>query len=206
VLQRFLRHPRTQQPPPEGLLVSALHSNELDQRGLRLQQQLLYAAADQALFGPQAAERFAASDASSHHVFMHAMDMICAAQEQLTVLPVARIDPRDELLQRLAIQLPGELQQSVPTGNSAFSLPAMNVFAHTHFVNYGGSYYSYLLAKAYAAQIYARLFAADPLNRSAGEHLRRHFLAFGASRAPLQLLEDVAGELDVAHFLNSLTK
>jgi Zn-dependent oligopeptidase len=44
-------------------------------------------------------------------------------------------------------------------------VPSMKLLNHSHFINYGGSYYSYLLAKMYSAQVWHQLFAQDPLSR-----------------------------------------
>jgi Zn-dependent oligopeptidase len=43
----------------------------------------------------------------------------------------------------------------------------VNLLPHTHLVNYGGAYYSYLFAKMHAAQIWQNQFSEDPLSRYA---------------------------------------
>ena len=43
--------------------------------------------------------------------------------------------------------------------------PAFMPCTHSHFVNYGAGYYSYLYARMYAAQIWQLKFAKDPLSR-----------------------------------------
>lgn len=42
---------------------------------------------------------------------------------------------------------------------------SINLLPHTHLVNYGGAYYSYLFAKMHASQIWQNQFADDPLSR-----------------------------------------
>ena len=42
---------------------------------------------------------------------------------------------------------------------------SVNLLPHTHLINYGGAYYSYLFAKMHAAQIWQNQFADDPLSR-----------------------------------------
>lgn len=81
----------------------------------------------------------------------------------------------------------------------------MSLLSHTHFINYGGGYYSYLFAKTYAAQIWMMRFQDDPLSRASGELLRDRMLAFGASRASRDILEDLGqGPLDPQHFISSI--
>jgi hypothetical protein len=49
--------------------------------------------------------------------------------------------------------------------NSDTKYPYMSLLSHSHFVNYGGGYYSYLFAKMHAAQIWENILAKDPLSR-----------------------------------------
>jgi hypothetical protein len=76
----------------------------------------------------------------------------------------------------------------------------------------------------YAAQIWSKRFAADPLSRcghisvcgmfsscvgyllrSAGDMLWRHMLIYGSGRDPKEMLHDLAGgELDPRHFLDTV--
>ena len=72
-----------------------------------------------------------------------------------------------------------------------------------HLVTYGAGYYSYLYAKVFAAHIWARRFEADPLNREAGELLRRGLLEHGNARDPRSLIAGVLGgeEASAVHYL-----
>ena len=40
-----------------------------------------------------------------------------------------------------------------------------DLLPHTHLVNYGGAYYSYLFAKMHASQLWHTQFSEDPLSR-----------------------------------------
>lgn len=42
---------------------------------------------------------------------------------------------------------------------------SVNMLPHTHLINYGGAYYSYLFAKMHASQIWHHQFSEDPLSR-----------------------------------------
>ena len=83
--------------------------------------------------------------------------------------------------------------------------PAINLALHSHFVNYGAGYYSYLFAKMYAAQIWEKRFKEDPLSRANGIYLWNNMLQFGAAKNTNEMLTAAAdGELDPAHFLRTL--
>lgn len=203
-LLRFARHIQTGASPSAQLVQQALQAESFT--GLRTQTQLLYAAADQALFGPRAAAALLDQTDRPDRQFEEVMRHIAQAQQDFTVLPVGVLDgQRDgELMQQVRTLLPSALQ-SVRLQEMA--LPMMNPFAHTHFINYGGSYYSYLLAKAYAAQIWQHLFRSDPLDCRAGQIFRDRFLAFGSSANSQRLLDEVAGgPLDVSCYLRSLDR
>eukprot|EP00741_Cyanophora_paradoxa_P008368 tig00001302_g8095.t1 len=62
-----------------------------------------------------------------------------------------------------------------------------------HLVSYGASYYSYVFAKVFGADIWHTVFAADPLSREAGERYRREILAPGGSREPRGMLRALLG-------------
>ena len=88
-------------------------------------------------------------------------------------------------------------------GGLANEFISVNLLTHSHFTNYGGGYYSYLLARMYAAQIWNKRFANDPLNRTEGMNLWNTFLKYGASKDPLMLLEDIGGgKLDPTFLLD----
>ncbi|OQV22223.1 Mitochondrial intermediate peptidase [Hypsibius exemplaris] len=59
-----------------------------------------------------------------------------------------------------------------------------------HLFPYGGRYYSYLLARAVASDIWGKLFKADPFSREAGRKFRDHLLSHGGGRPPLELISN----------------
>jgi intermediate peptidase len=61
----------------------------------------------------------------------------------------------------------------------------------SHLVGYGAKYYSYLVSRAVAGAIWSRLFAANPLSRSAGQKYREQVLAPGGGRPAKEIAEDV---------------
>ncbi|KAL4716868.1 hypothetical protein ACJJTC_012679 [Scirpophaga incertulas] len=63
----------------------------------------------------------------------------------------------------------------------------------SHLIGYGAKYYSYLISRATAWTVWKRNFEADPLNRAAGDCLRRGVLAHGGARPPKELLENYLG-------------
>lgn len=64
-----------------------------------------------------------------------------------------------------------------------------------HLVGYGGGYYAYLYANALARGIWRQHHdAADPCNREAGEHVRRHLLQPGGAKRPRDMIVDLQGE------------
>ena len=83
---------------------------------------------------------------------------------------------------------------------------------------YLGGYYSYLFAKMYAAQIWAKKFATNPLSRysttlldtnrdiitvcrSSGQLLYKNMLIYGSGKEPKELLRDIAeGPLDPSFY------
>lgn len=83
--------------------------------------------------------------------------------------------------------------------------PSVPLLSHTHLVNYGGLYHSYLLARMYASQIWSTQFEADPLSRAKGLCLWHEMLALGSSQSPKGILENMAGgKLQPRHFLREL--
>ncbi|GBP49134.1 Mitochondrial intermediate peptidase [Eumeta japonica] len=63
----------------------------------------------------------------------------------------------------------------------------------SHLIGYGAKYYSYLISRGIAWSIWQTQFAADPLNRSAGERLRRGVLGAGGAVPPRPLLTNFLG-------------
>jgi intermediate peptidase len=77
----------------------------------------------------------------------------------------------------------------------------------THLVGYGAKYYSYLVSKAIASNIWHECFARDPLNSSAGQNYRSKLLEFGGERRPQELLDSLMGfSLDNRSLVKSITK
>jgi intermediate peptidase len=95
----------------------------------------------------------------------------------------------------------------------------MSLLSHTHFVNYGAGYYSYLLAKMYSSHIFDRHFKVEPnrylnsidgyseklLSRESGMKVWRDMLIYGASRDPSEILNNlVGGQLNPSYYLEPL--
>lgn len=72
-----------------------------------------------------------------------------------------------------------------------------------HLVGYGAKYYSYLVSRACAHSIWYKLFAKDPLCRSAGEHYKETLLSVGAGKPPRLIVESVLDEKISPEFLAS---
>lgn len=60
-----------------------------------------------------------------------------------------------------------------------------------HLYSYGAKYYSYLLSRAVASQIWQKLFAADPFSRQAGTIYLDKLLSHGGSKPPSAIVEDI---------------
>ena len=90
---------------------------------------------------------------------------------------------------------------------TTIGLPDLHLPNHSHFVTYGGSYYSYLYAKMYAAQIWNLRFKKDPLNEASGRALFEGLLKFGVSRPP-KILEGICQgqELDPKYYFREITQ
>lgn len=63
-----------------------------------------------------------------------------------------------------------------------------------HFVGYGAKYYSYLVSKAIASQIWNSCFRQDPFNKTQGSKYRERILKHGGEIHPEFLIEDMLGE------------
>jgi hypothetical protein len=97
-------------------------------------------------------------------LFVHVLNGVSRVQSDLTSLPLGStqdlIPATDDFREMTeTASLKNKICRNVSV------LPYMNILNHGHFVNYGGSYYSYLFAKMYAAQIWHQNLAEDPLNR-----------------------------------------
>jgi mitochondrial intermediate peptidase len=77
----------------------------------------------------------------------------------------------------------------------------------SHFVGYGAKYYSYLVSKAIAAQIWTKCFETDPLSSTAGENYRTKLLAYGGEKPPVELIKSLTGiDVKTTSLVESLTQ
>lgn len=85
------------------------------------------------------------------------------------------------------------LHSNIPVINYSEGKPivAIQPLSHTHFINYGGEYYSYLFAKQKAKAIWNRHFIDDPLSAKSGKLIWDRMLALGSAKDPSDILEDV---------------
>jgi len=63
----------------------------------------------------------------------------------------------------------------------------------SHFVGYGGAYYTYLHSHLHSSNIWKYCFEADPLSREVGERLRKYLLAPGGLLEPKVMLTNLLG-------------
>lgn len=171
VLSQWARHHVTGKPAPSGLLEEALKTKG-SFKAIDLQTQLLYSAADQFIFGPEIGN---ISHLSPEDIYYVAVEGITKIQMKLTDLPL------------------GENSQIGENPHRGKFYPSMSVLSHSHFVNYGGGYYSYLFAQMFAAQIWVNVLADDPLSRKGGEIIWQKMLRFGAARDTNEMLTELAG-------------
>jgi intermediate peptidase len=92
-----------------------------------------------------------------------------------------------------------------------YSLPFVaNTHWHlrfTHLVGYGAKYYSYLVSKAIASNIWTECFEKDPLNSTAGANYRDKLLQFGGERRPQELISSLVGfDVENKSLVKSLTR
>ncbi|KAJ7567508.1 hypothetical protein O6H91_02G150900 [Diphasiastrum complanatum] len=64
----------------------------------------------------------------------------------------------------------------------------------SHLVSYGAGYYSYLYARCFAASIWQKICAKDPLSLQTGDMLRKGFLQHGGAKDPSIMLRDSLGK------------
>ena len=124
--------------------------------------QVLFSAADQLVFG----ETGNYYNNSSSDVYYEALALLGNWQKKNTIIPSVQDHFGNDLV-------------------------AMNLLNHSHFVTYGGEYYSYIFAKRTADAIWNKHFCGNRLNREKGLLLWNAMLAPGSSRKP----EDVLSEL-----------
>lgn len=73
----------------------------------------------------------------------------------------------------------------------------------SHLVGYGAKYYAYLVSRAVASATWSRLFADEPLSRTAGEKFKREVLVHGGGKPAQQIAEDVLDRRVDANFIAS---
>lgn len=183
IIRRWARHHQTGQLIPHGLLEDALDAKK-SFVAIELQTQILYSAADQYVFGSEIGD---ISNMSSDEIYKHLLQYISQLQKKLTELPL--------------------ISNGVSSCSSSSYQPLMSLLSHTHFINYGGGYYSYLYAKMYAAQIWQHLFERNPLSREGGQKLWKRMLGYGAARDNLEMLKELGGgALDPIYFTKKENK
>ncbi|KAL5108136.1 Mitochondrial intermediate peptidase [Taenia crassiceps] len=84
----------------------------------------------------------------------------------------------------LSADLPSQLQH----------LPVATTHRFGHLCNYGGRYYSYLMARAAAGLIWHKGFAADPWSSDFGRRYRDILLRHGGERRPQEMLSRLLNE------------
>ncbi|KAL5969210.1 Mitochondrial intermediate peptidase [Taenia solium] len=87
----------------------------------------------------------------------------------------------------LSTDLPPQLQH----------LPVATTHRFGHLCNYGGRYYSYLMARAAAGLIWHKGFAADPWSSDFGRRYRDTLLRHGGERRPQEMLSRLLNEGEV---------
>lgn len=186
VIAMFARHFQTNETPSLSLISDTLRTRDNFQ-AIELQNQLLYSAADQFIFGPDIGN---VSMKSGLEIYDHALSGFEELQKIYTNIPLADFS-----------SFHGGRHENKRRQSRSF-LPDTS---HSHFVHYGGGYYSYLFAKAYAAQIWDKRFEKDPLSSESGKLLWERMLQFGASKDCNDILIDVAGgELDPNLYFNKI--
>jgi Zn-dependent oligopeptidase len=100
---------------------------------------------------------------NAQDLFIRVLDGVAKVQQDLTMLPVASTQALQDVTEDYgeSTQM-SNLKKEICRQISA--LPSINILNQGHFNYYGGSYYSYLFAKMYAAQIWHQNLAQDPLN------------------------------------------
>jgi intermediate peptidase len=154
--------------------------------------------------------------ARDYRVMRHVMrdassgEEIPKAQFEQLVRSASRWDALEELEQVSQALLDAQVHGPNPPGSSAELLdvahqcaaetlplaPAHGEHRFTGYVHlgmYGGSYYSYPLARVLARALWERVLSHDPLDRAAGDHIRREFLQYGTSVEPRVVLSRVLG-------------
>eukprot|EP01035_Chromulina_nebulosa_P019276 gene19276-25133_t len=175
VISQWAYHYKTKERIPIQLLEKSLLIT--NQLGsLEIQRQILYSVVDQYLFSDLLGDVTALDP---NDIYNHCIDIINKLQLQYTDISIDENNSRDGLL--------------------------MPLLTHNHLTTYGGSYFSYLFARMYAAQIWHKRFKDNPLSKENGYLLRDQMLRYGGSKPSIEVLNELAdGELDPQYFLNKL--
>ncbi|KAE9403952.1 zincin [Gymnopus androsaceus JB14] len=98
----------------------------------------------------------------------------------------------------------GSLRESISLVKSGKPTPGQGTFGHITG-GYDAGYYGYTYSLVFAADMYATVFKADPLDPSRGQRYREKILVPGGSREELDSLKDFLGrEPNSKAFLNEL--
>jgi intermediate peptidase len=160
VLGQWAKHWKTGEPIPESL-VEGLRQSKYMFSALDTQLQVLYARFDQEVHGmPPPASAAETSGGAGGGFLSGALARLSGGGGGAGA--GARVDSTAILK---------ELQ------NKHTSIPyADDTYWHSrfgHIVGYGAGYYSYLYARVFAAQVWKKCFADDPLNREVGVSVGR---------------------------------
>lgn len=178
--------------PSEGLIDEAL-SLRSNFSAIRTQQQILYAAADQFIFGPRMGN---IKGMTPLQIYNRALEGTVECQKLFTGIPLPSSHPSSSSTDSFPSSIFSPFNATSDAVSTALRngqlLPNLNLHRHCHFIDYGGGYYSYLFAKMHAAQIWKTRFESNPFSREAGKILRQT-LRWGAARDPQKLLTELSG-------------
>ena len=161
----------------------------------------MLSAIDQFAFGSEFGDVL--STLSPHQVYDRLLDASITLQEKYTAFP---IEPYSS-----------SYNTDEEKASTKLSRSHLSLLSHTHFINYGAGYYSYLLAKMYSSHIFDRHFKVnvrgnsasvgtkyvdDLLSLSSGRKVWESMLIHGAAKDPTTMLNDlVGGTLNPVHYL-----
>ncbi|KAF8993112.1 zincin [Hymenopellis radicata] len=97
-----------------------------------------------------------------------------------------------------------ELRESISLVKAGKPCPGQGTFGHIAG-GYDAGYYGYTYSLVFAADMYATIFKADPLDPERGQRYRDKILRFGGSREELDSLKDFLGrEPDTEAFIKEI--
>jgi Zn-dependent oligopeptidase len=92
------------------------------------------------------------------------------------------------------------LAEELQAKYSHFTYPR-GLHAHSrfpdHLLGYGGTYYSYLYSKLYAANIWFKCFQENPLSKESGLKVRKELFERGGSRGPKEIIQALLGQSEL---------